>query len=63
MGWEAGVVISAALVLLFLPVIVLAYLLARLPVNRLVKPEHPVLRRVPAVVLVLVAGKLLFSFA
>jgi hypothetical protein len=61
MGWEVGFAISLSLLVVFSPIIAGAYLLIRWPVRRVVGEEHPVLRRVLAVIILVALGKLLFS--
>jgi hypothetical protein len=60
-SWEVGLAVSLGLLVVFSPVIAGAYLLVRWPVRRVIAPEHPVVRRVVTVVVLLVLGKILFS--
>jgi hypothetical protein len=61
MGWEAGLAVSLGLLVIFSPIIAGAYLLIRWPVRRVVGEEHPVLRRVLAVAILVALGKVVFS--
>lgn len=60
-SWEVGLAVSLGLLVVFSPLIAGAYLLVRWPVRKVVAPEHPVVRRVVTVLVLLVAGKILFS--
>jgi hypothetical protein len=61
MGWGSGWMISAWPLIEISPLIVLGYLLLRVPVNLMIGVEQPMLRRYVTVAAALVACRLWLS--
>jgi hypothetical protein len=61
MGWDSGLMISAWPLIQFSPLIIVSYLLLRLPVNLVIGAERPMFRLFVTVSAALVACRLLLS--